>query len=74
MEDVKAQVLTFAQEFAATTGLDVTAKVDRDEPEGVLIGFHPRSERFSLSSGERAGVRASGSTQIYASCIQVRYG
>ena len=51
MEDVKAQVLTFAQEFAATTGLDVTAKVDRDEPEGVLIGFHGEDARFLIGRG-----------------------
>jgi spoIIIJ-associated protein len=51
MEDIKAQVLTFAQEFAATTGLSLTAQVDRDEPEGVLIGFHGDDARFLIGRG-----------------------
>lgn len=51
MEAVKAQVLEFAQGFAATTGLDITAQIERDEPEGVLIGFHGADARMLIGRG-----------------------
>ncbi len=51
MEDLKAQVLEFAQGFAETTGLDVTAEVTRDEPEGVLIGFQGTDAKQLIGRG-----------------------
>jgi spoIIIJ-associated protein len=51
MEDTKAQVLAFAQEFAASTGLNVTAQLERDEPEGVLIGFQGEDAKFLIGRG-----------------------
>ncbi len=51
MEDTKAQVLAFAQEFAASTGLTITAQLERDEPEGVLIGFQGEDARFLIGRG-----------------------
>jgi spoIIIJ-associated protein len=51
MEDLKAQVLEFAQGFAETTGLDVTAEITRDEPEGVLIGFQGTDAKQLIGRG-----------------------
>lgn len=51
MEDVKAQVLSFAQEFAATTGLALTAQIERDEPEAIMVGFHGDDARFLIGRG-----------------------
>ena len=51
MEDLKAQVLEFAQGFAETTGLDITAEITRDEPEGVLIGFQGTDAKQLIGRG-----------------------
>lgn len=51
MEELKATVLAFAEGLAAASGLEVTARQIRDEPESVLIAFEGADARFLIGRG-----------------------
>lgn len=51
MEEMKARVLAFAEGFAAASGLEVTARLVRDDAESVLVAFEGEDARFLIGRG-----------------------
>lgn len=52
--DLKDRLVTFAEEFAASTGLDVSVRVAREEPESLTIAFDGPDARFLVGRGGQA--------------------
>ena len=53
-EELKERAIDFAQGLAAASGMEITAELSRDEPEGVTISFNGEDSRWLIGKGGQA--------------------